>query len=199
VLCGWWRRVRQNSRFSILRSRFSVLHSNLLQSPSPQKIAIKPKTFVRTCDCVGVSLARVCFVFLQWKGKFWIKCNPQKNRGKTNKNLPWRTGKLIFSLLPSENLRIHSHQPAGASSVFPYLVWQIKMHKLWMKVPLRAWQPIICYYYARGPVEKTKTVWERKLNLAKTPPLAKNTTPWIQSVCETFFKVLCKKVEQNMK
>lgn len=25
-----------------------------------------------------------------------------------------------------------------------------------MKVPLRAWQPIICYYYARGPASERK-------------------------------------------
>lgn len=58
-----------------------------------------------------------------------------------------------------------------------------------MKVPLRAWQPIICYYYARGPA-KTTTVWEQKVNLAKTLPRTQH--PNKIAIPLEFFKVLWK-------
>lgn len=49
----------------------------------------------------------------------------------------------------------HSHSSECIQTFICRLVWQIKMHKLWMKVALRACQLIICYYSnARGQRSK---------------------------------------------
>lgn len=83
VLVGYWCCVVGEGDTSpcggkILDSRFSVLDSPfstpICSSPRVLKIAIKPRTLVRTCDCVSVLFARVCVLVLQWNGKLWIKC-----------------------------------------------------------------------------------------------------------------------------
>jgi len=74
VLVGYWCCVVGEGDTSpcggkILDSRFSVLDSPfstpICSSPRVLKIAIKPRTLVRTCDCVSVLFARVCVLVLQ--------------------------------------------------------------------------------------------------------------------------------------